>query len=169
MSFWTPSAWPQDMRSCTPRDATLVGERECLRRFLVLVTGTLVYSKGDKMEAKAEGLLGEGEERLFAPVAAADPGQAQPAAVPGAHRRSSIGTAPIAMRATPGSLKARPAHPPPARWPCQHHNSWQCATASLEADSSVGALPVAMQAASGSAHLHICEVFACAPHPLGSP
>ena len=87
----------------------LVGEREreCLHRFLVLVTGTLVYGKGDKMEAKAEGLLGEGEERLFAPVATADPGQAQPAAVPGAHRRSSVGTAPIAMRATPGSLKAR--------------------------------------------------------------
>ncbi|CAK0787430.1 hypothetical protein CVIRNUC_010650 [Coccomyxa viridis] len=74
--------------------------------FLVLVTGTLVYGKGDKMEAKAEGLLGEGEERLFAPVATADPGQAQPAAVPGAHRRSSVGTAPIAMRATPGSLKS---------------------------------------------------------------
>ena len=119
----------------------------------MLVTGTLVYSKGDKMEAKAEGLLDEGEERLFAPVATADPGQAQPAAVPGAHRRSSVGTAPIAMRATPGSLKARPAHPPPARWPCQDLNSWQYAIALLEVDGNVGAVPVAMRAASGSVHL----------------
>ena len=108
----------QGHRICAPavpRDAILVGERERLRRFLVLVTGTLVYGKGDKMEAKAEGLLAEGEERLFAPVAAADPAQAQPAAVPGAHRRSSAGTAPIAMRATPGSLKARPGSRLPAR------------------------------------------------------
>ena len=91
-----------------PCDAIPACERQCLYRFLVLVTGTLVYGKGDKLEAKREGLLGEGEERIFAPVATADPGQAQPSAVPGAHRRSSGGTAPIAMRATPGSLKARP-------------------------------------------------------------
>ena len=94
---------------------------QCLRRFLVLVTGTLVYGKGDKMEAKREGLLEAGEERLFAPVATADPAQAQPSAVPGAHRRSSGGTAPIAMRATPGSLKARSAHPLHAHWPCGLH------------------------------------------------
>ena len=141
VSSWKPSAWSQDMRSCTPRDATLVGERECLRRFLVLVTGTLVYSKGDKMEAKAEGLLGEGEERLFAPVATADPGQAQPAAVPGAHRRSSVGTAPIAMRATPGSLKACPAQSAPARWPCPNHTCGRMHW------------PIVMRAAPGSAHL----------------
>ena len=75
-----------------------------LRRFLVLVTGTLVYGKGDKLEAKREGLLEAGEERIFAPVATAVPGDTQPSAVPG-QRRSSVGTAPIAMRATPGSLK----------------------------------------------------------------
>lgn len=84
------------------------------RRFLVLVTGTLVYGKGDKLDARREGLLETGEERVFAPVATAVPGEAQPSAVPG-QRRSSVGTAPIAMRATPGSLKvccqpcARPA------------------------------------------------------------
>ncbi|CAL5222410.1 g4769 [Coccomyxa viridis] len=73
--------------------------------FLVLVTGTLVYGKGDKLEAKREGLLEAGEERIFAPVATAVPGDTQPSAVPG-QRRSSVGTAPIAMRATPGSLKS---------------------------------------------------------------
>ena len=77
-----------------------------LCRFLVLVTGTLVYGKGDKLEAKREGLLEAGEERVFAPVAHALPGETQPSAVPG-QRRSSVGTAPIAMRATPGSLKVR--------------------------------------------------------------
>ncbi len=70
----------------------------------MLVTGTLVYGKGDKLEAKREGLLEAGEERIFAPVAPAVPGDTQPSAVPG-QRRSSVGTAPIAMRATPGSLK----------------------------------------------------------------
>ena len=75
-------------------------------RFLVLVTGTLVYGKGDKMEARREGLLEAGEERLFAPVSTVVPGETQPSAMPG-HRRCSIGTAPIAMRATPGSLKVR--------------------------------------------------------------
>ena len=104
----------------------------------MLVTGTLVYGKGDKLEARREGLLGEGEERLFAPVATADPGQAQPSAVPGAHRRGSGGTAPIAMRATPGSLKVRPAHPLHACWPCGPHLA-PC----------------------------ICREFACAPHLLG--
>ena len=140
VSPWLLTAGAQEYVSALPCDAILVGERECLCRFLVLVTGTLVYGKGDKMEAKAEGLLGEGEERLFAPVATADPGQAQPAAVPGAHRRSSVGTAPIAMRATPGSLKARPAHPSHANLPCGPHP------------------------APGT-----CRVLACAPHLLGSP
>ena len=70
----------------------------------MLVTGTLVYGKGDKLEAKREGLLEAGEESIFAPVASAVPGETQPSAVPG-QRRSSVGTAPIAMRATPGSLK----------------------------------------------------------------
>lgn len=77
-----------------------------LHRFLVLVTGTLVYGKGDKLEAQREGLLGADEERIFAPVAPAVPGETQPSAVPG-HRRQSGDTAPIAMRATPGSLKVR--------------------------------------------------------------
>ena len=70
----------------------------------MLVTGTLVYGKGDKLEAKREGLLEAGEEHVFAPVATALPGETQPSAVPG-QRRPSAGTAPIAMRATPGSLK----------------------------------------------------------------
>ena len=77
-----------------------------LHRFLVLVTGTLVYGKGDKLEAQREGLLDADEERIFAPVASALPGETQPSAVPG-HRRQSGDTAPIAMRATPGSLKVR--------------------------------------------------------------
>ena len=135
----------------------------------MLVTGTLVYGKGDKMEAKAEGLLGEGEERLFAPVATADPGQAQPAAVPGAHRRSSGGTAPIAMRATPGSLKARlaPSSLLACALACQDPNLWHYAIAFLEVDGSVGAVPVAMRTAPGSAHLPIFKVFAGKPHLLG--
>ena len=82
---------------------------QLLCRFLVLVTGTLVYGKGDKMEARREGLLEAGEERLFAPVSTAVPGETQPSAMPG-HRRSSLGTAPIAMRATPGSLKVHCPH-----------------------------------------------------------
>ena len=76
-----------------------------MRRFIVLVTGTLVYGKGDKLEAKREGLLEAGEERIFAPVAPAGQGETRPSAVPGQRRSDSMGTAPIAMRATPGSLK----------------------------------------------------------------
>ena len=63
-----------------------------------------MYGKGDKLEAQREGLLDADEERIFAPVAPAVPGETQPSAVPG-DRRQSGDTAPIAMRATPGSLK----------------------------------------------------------------
>ncbi len=70
----------------------------------MLVTGTLVYGKGDKLEAQREGLLDADEERMFAPTAPALPSETRPSVVPG-HRRQSGDTAPIAMRATPGSLK----------------------------------------------------------------
>lgn len=103
-SAWQVSNW-YTARSRVPYFS---GHSWVLCRFLVLVTGTLVYGKGDKLEAKREGLLEADEERIFAPVSEAAPGSgealgAQP--VPGRRRSSIGGTAPIAMRATPGSLK----------------------------------------------------------------
>ncbi len=84
------------------------------RRFVVLVSGTLVYGRGDEAEARkaaaaaeADGLAGYGEEAgtppRFAPVPAPPGGSS--AALPARH--GSLPSAPVAMRHTPSSFKAR--------------------------------------------------------------
>jgi len=84
------------------------------RRFVVLVSGTLVYGRGDEAEARkaaaaaeADGLAGYGEEAgtppRFAPVPAPPGGRS--AALPARH--GSLPSAPVAMRHTPSSFKAR--------------------------------------------------------------
>ena len=86
------------------------------RRFVVLVSGTLVYGRGDEAEARkaaaaaeADGLAGYGEEAgtppRFAPVPAPPGGAGRSAALPARH--GSLPSAPVAMRHTPSSFKAR--------------------------------------------------------------
>ena len=77
-----------------------------MRRFVVLVSGTLVYSRGDEREGKKVQEDGpSGEERLL-PAASSERESAQPVAV--------AGSAPISVRQTPGSFKVR----------CKSH-TWQ--------------------------------------------
>ena len=71
-------------------------------RFVVLVSGTLVYSRGDEKEALREAGLADPagapeEEGLMAP----------PGSLPVGIAPSAAGTAPISMRQTPHSFKVR--------------------------------------------------------------
>ena len=115
-----PTAWPASAKDAVcPRAMFLVPDGTCAfawRRFVVLVCGTLVYSRGDEAEtrkheaaAAADGLAGLGEEAgtppRFAPVAVPFGGRS--AAMP-ARPGGSMPSAPVAMRQTPTSFKVRP-------------------------------------------------------------
>ena len=80
----------------------------------MLVSGTLVYGRGDEAEARKAAAAAEADGLASAAEEAGTPPRFAPVAVPGGGRGAGAGgragslpSAPVAMRHTPSSFKAR--------------------------------------------------------------